>query len=489
MKFLTSHALLTLLFISPLTTNGESDELPSYVGPKFCPGHIGISGYSNTTILHTDMIHDARAFTQLMDDLPEEDKKVQHVYVLCPDTTFDMGSDFESTGEGQIVHPLIPLLSNTVFRCGYEGRLEDNCVIHGGRTQVHFFDFLITEHVLFEGLTFTANEGIVIYASGNTFSSVILKNCLIQDNTKGFNTLQIYFDGDVNNRALSPSDRFHKYIKKYNFDTGVDKSVYTNLASANIDSYRVPIAINNSTEDILERVAGYEGTIPFHLRYGDNNRGLARYDRGMAVVLFATDIIDNVQDKAMLMNIAGTLEVINSDVSFNEAGFAVVTSVLGARLFMHTDTYFNYNTDKVGPVFIDNKSFLYLNQDVHGENNRDSACDIFLESADSSCVSEGASCNGTCCGFGDESCDIMTSEPTLMPQDVGNLESSLSTTSSSTCGALCISLSCLIPLVVLAVAILIWRRHKTGVRGRTGEVTVADDLTLEPVPNDNAIHA
>lgn len=416
----------------------------------------------------------------------------------------------------QSVFPIIPLLSHTVVKCGAEGRLDDNCVVRKGSTQVLFFDFLITEWVFFWGLTFEDNRGVAIYGSGNSFSSAIFKECLIKDNT-GFNAIQIYFDGDIDNRDRQRHLIDDEMVTTYDYFDSLlpNKQIYQNLISAKSSkrpqknqnqSHHLTSKTNNAAvSSILERSYILNDVDDSYSGNDDNDlrRDLQGVYRGMAIVLFATDIIDNLQEKSAVMNIGGIMELIDSDVSYNEVGFATLANIYGGRLFMHDNVIFTNNYDKSGPVFVDKDSQLYLNQDVTGNSNIGSGCDIFLEQKEQSqCLSTDEPCLGDCCGFGDTTCDLMTESPSPTPVDddedggVSVSSSSSSSASSATkggdeggaCGPGCITMAVLIPMVVLAMLIVGVRRYRTRV-DRSAEVNNLELTEAEPQPNKEAVVA
>lgn len=87
---------------------------------------------------------------------------------------------------------------------------------------------------------------------------------------------------------------------------------------------------------------------------------------------------------------------------------------------MYGSSRFESNYDEKGPVFVDKDSRLILNENVTGINNlggNNGQCDIFLEGSESTCLDGGstAACIGTCCSFGDASCDSFTEPPTPGP--------------------------------------------------------------------------
>ena len=83
----------------------------------------------------------------------------------------------------------------------------------------------------------------------------------------------------------------------------------------------------------------------------------------------------------------------------------------GGHAFIHEGTSFKNNFARLGPIYIDSNSFLHLSIDNSGESNTGSKCDgIFLEGIDSMCFDKDEKCEGECCAFGDETCDLYTDD-------------------------------------------------------------------------------
>jgi len=144
---------------------------------------------------------------------------------------------------------------------------------------------------------------------------------------------------------------------------------------------------------------------------------------------------ENDNELATLFNLGGGVELINStlvrnnanDVSFQNdllmlsifsisylhylflllSQLAIFSNIGNAHAFIHEDTSFHENSARLGPVFIDNYSYLQLSRDNEGSDNIGGQCDgIFMEDVNSLCLDRDLRCTGNCCAFGDETCDL-----------------------------------------------------------------------------------
>mmetsp|Transcript_3783 Transcript_3783/g.9916 ORF Transcript_3783/g.9916 Transcript_3783/m.9916 type:complete len:1092 (+) Transcript_3783:131-3406(+) len=100
-----------------------------------------------------------------------EDTSITRMYILCPGTTFDLGS---WTNEGEIKdgQPFIALRPNVIYQCGHDGSRMNDCILRGG-------DFgLASYYEVYDGIHETV-PGVEIHGltfeSQNVFS-VILKS-------------------------------------------------------------------------------------------------------------------------------------------------------------------------------------------------------------------------------------------------------------------------------------------------------------------------
>jgi len=90
---------------------------------------------------------------------------------------------------------------------------------------------------------------------------------------------------------------------------------------------------------------------------------------------------------------------------------SVFSNLANGHAFIHEQTNFKKNFARLGPVFVDNTSFLQLSRDNFGTANTGGQCSgIFLEDDLSLCFDREATCTGQCCAFGDESCDLFIDE-------------------------------------------------------------------------------
>lgn len=114
-----------------------------------------------------------------------DDDSNLRLYVLCPETIFEVASSFRKDGtprDGD--HPLFLGRSNIHVLCGEDGRSENNCVLTDGLMQVGFFDKFDTNktviNALVKGLTFTKARSYNVLAEnyGNlTLSDCVFKVC------------------------------------------------------------------------------------------------------------------------------------------------------------------------------------------------------------------------------------------------------------------------------------------------------------------------
>ena len=99
------------------------------------------------------------------------------VYTLCPNTTFNVGTQLDDEGmccsDGQ--DPILPF-ANTVIQCGEDGKSSNNCLIIGGTTQVAsnvFYPNEVHENIEFRGITFSgAGLSVATFADVGDYTFV-----------------------------------------------------------------------------------------------------------------------------------------------------------------------------------------------------------------------------------------------------------------------------------------------------------------------------
>jgi len=104
----------------------------------------------------------------------------QKVFTLCPNTVFDIGYtiDAECCFEGQM--PLL-LRSNTLVKCGEDGKSSNNCTMKGGESHILTSRGIWDEDVFnveIQGLTFDGPTSLtyLLAAKGDiTFTDCIIK--------------------------------------------------------------------------------------------------------------------------------------------------------------------------------------------------------------------------------------------------------------------------------------------------------------------------
>lgn len=125
--------------------NTSTPAFPPTPSPTLDPLFENPDGcYSNTTVLYQAMLR-ANSF-------------VETTYILCPNTTFEIG-DFDADGDC-CVNGMYSLFirSRSIVKCGEDGKSSNNCVMTGGNTHVFYvgsiFDDALSQDVQVTGLTF-----------------------------------------------------------------------------------------------------------------------------------------------------------------------------------------------------------------------------------------------------------------------------------------------------------------------------------------------
>lgn len=118
-----------------------------------CDTDPDVVGYSTIEDMNLDM-------QDLIVNVTDGD----NVFRLCPRTVFN------------VTEPLTPILNNSIFACGVNNSVENECVFDGGSVQVLIEEIL--ENVSFEGLTFQNFNETSIGAFAPTTSVVRLTNCI-----------------------------------------------------------------------------------------------------------------------------------------------------------------------------------------------------------------------------------------------------------------------------------------------------------------------
>ena len=116
-------------------------------------------------------------------DLIDASASNTRTYILCPDTTYELGS----AGTAVSSLPVVINRPNMRVLCGFDGKRENNCVISGGETQlVVFNEFGLSlsdndvNNVQIRGITFQMAEkvNVVVALAGN----IKLIDCVFQSN-------------------------------------------------------------------------------------------------------------------------------------------------------------------------------------------------------------------------------------------------------------------------------------------------------------------
>lgn len=106
-----------------------------------CAQSPGNTGYDSIEAMNVDIDNEIQAI------IGGKQAEQSYQFVLCPNTEFDASNA-----------TLRPLLDGSTFLCGNQGRLQDQCVIRGGTTQVEIGESLGNTPPIntidFSGITF-----------------------------------------------------------------------------------------------------------------------------------------------------------------------------------------------------------------------------------------------------------------------------------------------------------------------------------------------
>lgn len=338
---------------------------PVYTGRVPCPSNSSIIGYTNTTKLNDDIVADMKYIFE-----GGEEPDYFH-YVLCPDTEFVIA---QHIGEKEAIgdSPIIPGLANSFFTCGEDGNADNNCVVTGGDFHFYFPDFVIADEVYIMGVTFANVNGASVYGDAHPASHVVFLDCHWKFN-EGSATVYVHYTPDeMGGRKLAAGEPY---------DPKEMKEIMTEDAKA------------------LAELSSHRELQPF-MKYS------------MSCVFVECSFENNADVIATLFNFGGAVELIDTSFVENEvAELSVFTNIGNGHAFIHENTNFKKNFARLGPVFVDNTSFLQLSRDNFGTQNMGGQCaGIFMEDDLSTCFDRQSQCTGQCCDFGDETCDLFIEE-------------------------------------------------------------------------------
>ena len=135
------------------------------------------------------------------------DDSIPRSYILCPQTTFRVGSRHTEDGTPQGgSYPSILGRSNIRVLCGANGKIENDCNVVNGIVQVALFDEFQTggqpiENALVQGISFSKATAMNALISGS--GDVVLRDCIFHENS---NVANVY------SQRLVPEGRGRKML-------------------------------------------------------------------------------------------------------------------------------------------------------------------------------------------------------------------------------------------------------------------------------------
>lgn len=356
-EFTSTMGRWSAAFIFLICTSAVVSADSVYPGAVPCQSNSSIVGYTNLTALNTDIfMHYSGSGGN---GVPAE----KYDYILCPDTTFIVGN-----GES-----IVPATDESAFSCGHRHTTDGNCILLGGSFQVYFLDFLALQNIIFRGITFVGANTASVYGDAHPTSLVYFVDCIFKNHV-GISTIYIFFTPYDPGRRLDSEDKYE--------------------ADRPAIAYEYEAITENKEHRDLQ----------VDIRYS------------MGILFRSCHFKDNSADDAIVLNIGGEVALINTKFHKNDAQKLGIFSTLNnGHAYLASGSYFSNNTARLGPVFIDQASFLQYSEDANGLDNTGKTCNTILfedDGANCAVPALDAICTGDCCAFEDESCDLHNSETT-----------------------------------------------------------------------------
>lgn len=454
------------------STGAASAAGMEFIGPSVCSSDGTTIGYDNTTTLFYDSL---LTTTEILEGKAAPEPTYE--FVLCPSTTFDLGLEleFNDPNARQNMVGLIPLLDNSHYKCGDDGALSNRCILSGGWYHILFEDDIPLVNITFSGLTFEKSLDSSVMAYGQPGNDAVFINCRWKNNKQGSflidNFWHLYLQGGIiepGGTRAGGGGRRHNYRRRemereLEFDAWDVHSLLTRRGN-------IP-KIRNERHRYLQIVGG---------DYPSMYLGFA-----------GCHFTENELGVALISNDGGFLDLTKCRFENNKAA-VIIANVLSARLAMYGATTFRNNDDMIGPVFLDSTSTLLFHEKTTGENNIGSnnvvQCEgIFMESPGADCLNNPEECYGSCCEWGDASCDLVEEDPTApSPSPGGAVIPTRGTVRPSSppedgCNATCKTFAVILPLLGLAtvVASIMYLRKQR----RLAEEE-EDDQSMQPADHD-----
>ena len=434
-----------------------------YIGPSVCSSDGTTLGYDNTTTLFYDTL---LVTTEILEGKAAPEPTYE--FVLCPSTTFDLGLEleFDDPNARQNMVGLIPLLDNSHYKCGDDGALANRCVLSGGWYHILFEDDIPLVNVTFSGLTFEKSLDSSVMAYGQPGNDAVFINCRWKNNQQGSflidNFWHLYLQGGIIEPGGSRVGGRREMERELEFDTWDIHSLLTRRSKGP--------KIRSDRHRYLQIVGG---------DYPSMYLGFA-----------GCHFTENELDVALISNDGGFLYLTKCRFENNKA-VVIIANVLSARLAMYGATTFRNNDDMIGPVFLDSTSTLLFHEKTMGENNIGEnnvvQCEgIFMEAPGADCLNNAEECYGSCCEWGDASCDLVQEDPMApSPSPGGAIIPTRGTVRTSSpsedgCNATCKTFAAILPLLGLAtvVASIMYLRKQR----RLAEEE--DDQSMQPAEHD-----
>lgn len=337
--------------------------------PEPCPNDPSISGFTSLKDLNVFMVN-VWTFINQGGQLSSP-----FFFTLCPDTIYS--DDY-----------IFPLLNDTWIICGRDGSASNNCTLNNETHIVilpHEYNETVTEpleQVNFFGLTLTQSTDISVAAYGSETAWAYFFDCHWKNNAADFGL-------HIESIDTSVSDSMFVQLESCTFknDTYAHSAVFNHLGNILI------------TDTVFEDITNEWGTLVAFYHYQTS----------------CFDSLFKSTNNYFTIGAVGGHLSLNDNIFMendNELATIYVSDIGGVR---SVGTTFLSNSQSLGPILLSDDSFLLLNEDNIGmENSGVTDCQGFFTMKTNTTCNE-LDCPGTCCAFGNFTCDLTNDTFTPFP--------------------------------------------------------------------------
>ena len=330
--------------------------------------------------------------------------------------------------------------------CG-DGDDDDGCTFFSGdRYHARFAPQCVSMNVKFIGFAFATNLHASVAAFGHPLSQAIFHHCtwVVSHIAFVFHAIVLTSNFLILLQLKIKDNDFDMFAIDMCYDPsniwGRRRRHHCSSQPGKEDEFLQMLEDPTTTSPL------YEEVLPHAVDCNNQHRNISNNERcvfgclSMLLWFNNSHFLDNHVASA-IKNEGGILD--SQDVTFNDnrVFLAAVGVLFGGHLVMRNNTSFTSNTITFAPVFLDSTSTSQLNAaDASGGNQmpmgsnddgQDCINGIFIEDENSYCLHSGK-CLGSCCDFGDDSCNMhVPKDASFHLEDASNPSGDITSTSSA----------------------------------------------------------